>query len=232
MARTRGEQKRLGQSTRKSGERARACGWALIAPDRTRRREARHHPDDDEEGSLRDEHGAPAAAAQPKARQRLPFTPAPSRRSATGEKRGPAAPRFLQGLGRHLGVLWAAILVRIQQGLAGRGVRRRAVRPLESLAPSCVEFQRLQLFECFVQCFRFCFVLGCPSFFLSLRIGLRECRRIRCAGTNGSLSVHILPIPARPSITQSLLQVLEEVLSAEATFVRRCAHQDATVQRW
>ena len=173
MARTRGEQKRLGQSTRKSGERARACGWALIAPDRTRRREARHHPDDDEEGSLRDEHGAPAAAAQPKARQRLPSsTPVPSRRSATGEKRGPAAPRFLQGLGRHLGVLWAAILVRIQQGLAGEGVRRRAVRPLESLAPSCVEFQRLQLFECFVQCFRFCsvgmllFWLPCLSFFL------------------------------------------------------------------
>ena len=144
MARTRGEQKRLGQSTRKSGERARACGWALIAPDRTRRREARHHPDDDEEGSLRDEHGAPAAAAQPKARQRLPSsTPVPSRRSATGEKRGPAAPRFLQGLGRHLGVLWAAILVRIQPRACGEGCPKARCASFGISSTRCVEFQRL-----------------------------------------------------------------------------------------
>ena len=72
--------------------------------------------------------------------------------------------------------------------------------------------------------FRFCLdcctVLSLFSFLSHWTAGLRECyyRRIRCVGTDGTLSVHILPIPVRPSMTQSLLQVLEEVLSAEAAF--------------
>lgn len=123
--------------------------------------------------------------------------PLPSRRSATSEKRGPAAPRCLQGLGRHLGVLWAAILVRIQQGLAGRGGRRRAVRPLERARTSCVEFQRLCCLN----------VLFSVSGFVS-----------NCFGCHVFVSVVLNQSLGIPTTNT------EEVLTAEAAFrVRGCA---------
>ena len=69
-------------------------------------------------------------------------------------------------------------------------------------------------------------VLVALSFFLSLRTGLRECyyRRIRCVGTNGTLSVHILLIPVQLLLLNHYYKY-RRGLTAEAPFrVKGCAH--------